>query len=121
VDSFGIGVHNVIRQCHLRYSFGLTSLHLSATKLQAYQRSEMEQVCVCDLSAHERAKRLCFAAVGDSQLNLPEPLSRLAGQWMFHSCVNPSALNLPSTTGVQIRRRLFVEIEIVHHVAGCPC
>ncbi len=56
IDSFRVGIDYVIRQCHFRHSFGLTPFDLSSTKLEAHQRSEMEQVFVRDLGADERAK-----------------------------------------------------------------
>src|ERR1700739_417334 len=65
VDSVRIGVRNVVRQGNLDDAIRFSSFQLLAAKLEAHQRSQMEQIGVRDLGADERAKRLGVNSIGN--------------------------------------------------------
>jgi hypothetical protein len=97
VDAARVGIDNVVGQSNLSDLIRLSSFQLFATKLEAHQGCQMEQIGVRDLGADERAKRCGSRSVGNCQLDLFEPLSRRTWQRSWHFCftsLRPSNLNV---------------------------
>ena len=73
INSFRVGIHNVVGKSRFDHSVCLLSGGLPSSKLQAHMRSQMEQVGRGDWLTDGPTKWFSLSGIGNRQLAFLEP------------------------------------------------